>query len=438
MKSLPFVARVYVLAVVAVGGLLCARSILTLTIDQPAPFLWLLLLAVVASVFKIAVPMPASSQPLNLSLAFAPNFAALLVLDAPAAMLVAVVAAWTQTTFNSLRTRNPWHRTVFNMAALAVTMTATELTLRAVSGHGRPWGVRADAPALGAAAVTYYLVNSGVVAGAIAAVSAQPFFGLWRKHLLSGWLGHVFGAVAAALAVGTVGTSGFWVAPLLAVSLGLAYRGYRAYIHGMDQQQLAVQRLSDLHLATVEALALAIDAADQGSRVHLRRLQRHASLLARASGLDDDGMQAVVTAAMLHDIGMLAVPQHILAKREGLTDDERRKLWLHPQVGADIIHSVPFPSPVAPLILSHHERWDGAGYPDGLAGDEIPLGARIIFVADAYDAMTSDRVYRAKRSPAEALAELRRCAETQFDPAIVAAIADDHGVETLPAVALAS
>ena len=153
----------------------------------------------------------------------------------------------------------------------------------------------------------------------------------------------------------------------------------------MDQQQHAVQRLSDLHLATVEALALAIDAADQGSRLHLRRLQRHASLLARACSLGDDEVQAVATGAMLHDIGMLAVPQHILAKRDGLTDDERRKLWLHPQVGADIIHAVPFPSPVAPLILSHHEQWDGGGYPAGLLGEAIPLGSRIIALVDRFD-----------------------------------------------------
>ena len=167
MKSLPLAARIYVLAVVALGGLLAARSILTLTIDEPAPFVWLLLGAIATSVLKVHVPMPASSQPLTLSLAFAANFAALLLLDGSSAMIVAVIAAWTQTTFNTLRTRNPWHRTVFNMAALALTMAATELTLRFVSGHGRPWGVRADVPALGAAAATYYLVNSGVVAGAL-------------------------------------------------------------------------------------------------------------------------------------------------------------------------------------------------------------------------------------------------------------------------------
>jgi diguanylate cyclase (GGDEF)-like protein len=417
MKSLPFAARVYVLAVVAVGVLLAARSVLTLTIDDPAPFIWLLLGAIATSILKIHVPMPASSQPLTLSLAFAANFAALLLLDGSAAMVVAVIAAWTQTTFNTLRTRNPLYRTVFNMAALAVTMAATELTLRVVSGHGRPWGVRADVPALGAAAVTYYLVNSGVVAGAVAAASSQPFLRLWRKHLLSGWMGHVFGAAAAGLAVATAGGTAYWLVPLVALSLGLAYRAYRAYIRRMDQQQLAVQRLSDLHLATVEALALAIDAADQGSRIHLRRLQRHASLLARASGLTDEAVQAVVTAAMLHDIGMLAVPQHILAKREGLTDDERRKLWLHPQVGADIIHSVPFPSPVAPLILSHHERWDGRGYPAGLSGDEIPLGARIIALIDRFDAHLREPGIRLE----SALTRLSEDSGQALDPMLVAA-----------------
>jgi diguanylate cyclase (GGDEF)-like protein len=185
----------------------------------------------------------------------------------------------------------------------------------------------------------------------------------------------------------------------------------------MDQQQIAVQRLSDLHLATVEALALAIDAADQGSRLHLRRLQRHASLLARAMGLGDDAVQAVATAAMLHDIGMLAVPQHILAKREGLNDDERRKLWLHPQVGADIIHSVPFPSPVAPLILSHHERWDGRGYPAGLGGSEIPLGARIIALVDRFDALLRETGAKADA----ALARLTEDAGGALDPELVAA-----------------
>src|SRR4051812_5979533 len=171
MQSLPIVARVYVLAVVAAGAWLGVSSVVGLHLDRPGLFTALLLLSVVTSIFKISVPMPAkfAAQPLTMSLAFAANFAALLLLDGPSATLVAVIAAWSQTTFNVFRTKNPWHRTVFNMAALAVTMAATELTLDAVAGHGRPWDVKPDAIALLAGAAVYYLVNSGLVAGAVAA-----------------------------------------------------------------------------------------------------------------------------------------------------------------------------------------------------------------------------------------------------------------------------
>ena len=418
MHSLPLSARLYVLAVVAAGGLLAASALARLHITHPAAFGALLVLAVLTSVFKVSVPMPAplNAQPLTMSLAFAANFASLVILDGPSGTLIAMVAAWSQTTFNTFRSRNPWHRTVFNMAALAVTMAATDFALQIVAGHAGPWNLRTDAVALGAAAATYYVINSGVVAGALAMAGKQPFVRLWMRHLLSGWIAHVFGAAAAALAVTTVDRSAYWLAPLGALSLGLGYRAYRAYIERMDQQQLAVQRLSDLHLATVEALALAIDAADQGSRLHLRRLQRHASLLARACSLSDDEIQAVATGAMLHDIGMLAVPQHILAKRDGLTDDERRKLWLHPQVGADIIHAVPFPSPVAPLILSHHEQWDGGGYPAGLLGDAIPLGSRIIALVDRFDTLLREPGTTAQA----ALDRLGEDAGRVLDPDLVA------------------
>jgi diguanylate cyclase (GGDEF)-like protein len=418
MQSLPLVARVYVMAVAAAGAWLAASALAGLQLEYPTTFGALLVLAVLTSVFKVSVPMPAplNAEPLTMSLAFAANFASLVILDGPSSTLIAMVAAWSQTTFNTFRAPNPWHRTVFNMAALAVTMAATDVALRLVAGHAGPWNLRADAVALGAAAATYYIVNSGVVAGALALAGQQPFIRLWMRHLLSGWIAHVFGAAAAALAVATVDRSAYWLAPLGALSLGLGYRAYRTYIDRMDQQQRAVQRLSDLHLATVEALALAIDAADQGSRLHLRRLQRHASLLARACSLSDDEVQAVATGAMLHDIGMLAVPQHILAKRDGLTDDERRKLWLHPQVGADIIHAVPFPSPVAPLILSHHEQWDGGGYPAGLLGDAIPLGSRIIALVDRFDALLREP----GATPQVALERLREDAGHALDPDLVA------------------
>ena len=176
--------------------------------------------------------------------------------------------------------------------------------------------------------------------------------------------------------------------------------------------------MADLHLATIEALALAIDAKDQTAQSHIRRVQVYAAGIARALGMPDSEIQGVKTAALLHDIGKLAVPEHILSKPGPLTQEEFQKIRIHPQVGAEIISAVPFPYPVAPLILSHHERWDGKGYPQGLKGEEIPLGARILSVVDYFDALTSDRPYHKAMTPDAALALLQQEAGKALDPRV--------------------
>ena len=186
---------------------------------------------------------------------------------------------------------------------------------------------------------------------------------------------------------------GYWMATLAAAPLYLTYRTYKVYLGRIQDQQNHVQQVSDLHLATIEALALAIDAKDQTAQSHIRRVQVYAAGLARALGMPENEIQGVKTAALLHDIGKLAVPEHILSKPGPLTQEEFQKIRIHPQVGAEIISGVPFPYPVAPLILSHHERWDGKGYPAGLKGEEIPLGARILTVVDYFDALMSERPY---------------------------------------------
>src|SRR5712692_7184926 len=179
-------------------------------------------------------------------------------------------------------------------------------------------------------------------------------------------------------------------------TLYLTYRTYKVYtVRGDDGQEKPrdVMKSGHLHLATVEALARAIDAKDETAQTHIRRVQMYAACLARAMGLSELEIEGVKTAALLHDIGKIAVPEHILSKSGPLTPEEFQKLRIHPQVGAEIIAAVPFPFPVAPLILSHHERWDGAGYPRGLKGEEIPLGARILSAVDYYDAVTTERPY---------------------------------------------
>ncbi len=176
------------------------------------------------------------------------------------------------------------------------------------------------------------------------------------------------------------------------------------------------------------SLAKAVDARDAYTGSHSQRVSELAARIALQLGADAELVELTRLAASLHDLGKLAVPEEILRKPGPLTDPERMVLERHPQIGFRMLESLGV-DPVAEWVLHHHERWDGTGYPDGLHGDSIPLGARIIFVADAYDAMTSERVYQRRLSAEEALAELTRCAGTQFDPEVVAAFAADLGVE---------
>jgi len=179
------------------------------------------------------------------------------------------------------------------------------------------------------------------------------------------------------------------------------------------------RRVAAAHLAAIEALALAIDAKDQTAHYHIRRVQMYASGLARALGMSPHDISGVKIAALLHDIGKLAVPEHILAKPGPLTPEEFQKVRIHPRVGAAIIGDVPFPYPVAPLILNHHERWDGRGYPAGLREQQIPLGARILSIVDYFDALTSERPYHHAMPVDAAVALLQQEAGKALDPEVV-------------------
>jgi diguanylate cyclase (GGDEF)-like protein len=178
------------------------------------------------------------------------------------------------------------------------------------------------------------------------------------------------------------------------------------------------------------SLARAVDARDAYTGSHSERVSEFAARIALRLGLDAEQIQLTRLATSLHDLGKLAIPEEILRKPGMLTETERLVLERHPRIGFQMLESLDV-DPVADWVLHHHERWDGTGYPDGLQGEEIPLGARIIFVADAYDAMTSDRVYRSRMSEEQAMAELISCAGSQFDPAIVAAFVEEFGGVTI-------
>src|SRR6185295_13966658 len=265
----------------------------------------------------------------------------------------------------------------------------------------------------------YFFLNSALIACAIALSTKQPFGRVWHHNFLWSAPSYLVGAGLAAVATAASerGWSG-WLA-LLAVPLYLVFRSYHTVVARLREEQDQTRHAMEVQLATIEALALAIEAKAGCTPEHIRSIQQYAAMLAEASHLSDADVQAVRTAALLHDVGNMAVPEHILSKPEALTAEEFERVKIHPRVGAEILRQVPFGAPVAELVLHHHERWDGLGYPDGLRGDDIPVGARILAIADCYSTLQADRPYRPARTRQQALAVMREYAGKAFDPALV-------------------
>ena len=183
-----------------------------------------------------------------------------------------------------------------------------------------------------------------------------------------------------------------------------------------------LEDLASLNMRTIETLALAIEAKDHTTGDHLQRVRVYAMELGKDLGLSPAELQALQAASVLHDIGKLAVPESIISKPGKLTPEEFEKMKIHPIVGAEIVEQVRFPYPVAPIVHSHHEKWDGSGYPDGISGDAIPIGARILSAVDCLDALASDRQYRRALPLDEAMAHVVRESGKAFDPRVVAAL----------------
>jgi diguanylate cyclase (GGDEF)-like protein/putative nucleotidyltransferase with HDIG domain len=241
----------------------------------------------------------------------------------------------------------------------------------------------------------------------------------WRRNFLWSAPSYLVGAALAAVATAASARGWFGWLALLAAPLYLLFHSYHTVVARLREEQDQTHRAMEVQLATIEALALAIEAKAGCTPEHIRSIQQYAAALAEAAGLSDADVQAVRTAALLHDVGNMAVPEHILSKCDALTPEEFERVKIHPRVGADILRDVPFGAPVAALVLCHHERWDGLGYPSGLRGEYIPIGGRILAIADCYSTLQIDRPYRPARTQADALAVLSELAGTAYDPALV-------------------
>ncbi len=434
LGDLSVAVRAFVLGVVIVGAVVVVVAASGMRIERPGLLVLMATLALLTSTVKLTLPLSRGVSTLSVSNAL--TFAAMLLLDGGSAVAIVVVSAWGQCTFR-MRSRNPLHRTLFSMATLGIAAFAAARTFDVIAGVTPEAGASRSSmlAALGLldflraavpSALVYFFVNTFLIATAVGLTNHQRVHRVWLKGYLWSAPGYFVAAGVGCLALTADRWSQSWGA-LVAVPLYVTYRSYREFIGRIEEERAQVRQLSDVQLATIEALALAIEVKDQTSQSQIQRFQVYAEGLARSLGIDEDDVRAIKTAALLHDIGNLAIPEHILNKEGTLTDEEFRKLQIHPRVGADIVGSVPFPYPVAPLILSHHEHWDGSGYPEGLKGEDIPPGARVLTVVDFFTALLSDRPYRPAKSFGEAISLLNEAAGITLDPNFVARF-----VEILP------
>ncbi len=272
---------------------------------------------------------------------------------------------------------------------------------------------------LGLAATVYFIANAGSIAAVISLTEHRPLFRILVDCYFWSFPYYLVGAGIAG-AIAWINHTFNWETSLLLVpAVYLIYRSYRLYLGKLEDEKRHVEEMANLHLRTIEALALAIEAKDHTTHEHLQRVRVYAIEVAKELGVTGPELEALHAAALLHDIGKLAVPEHIISKPGRLTPEEFEKMKIHTLVGAEILERVRFPYPVVPIVRAHHEKWDGSGYPMGLKGAEIPIGARILSAVDYLDALASDRQYRRALPLRDVMQKLAAESGKSFDPKVV-------------------
>ncbi len=408
----------FVTAVVIVGGMALADSIAVLRQSPLNGYAVLLAVLTIAS-GRFVIKMPGRPATVSVSEVFV--FTSILLFGYAAATLtVALDGIWVSLTQKNRRL----YRTLFNVAEPAVSTWMAAHVFFAVARGGPEVHSVGGAPIVAVATVVmaavFFAFNSGLTAIAIALETPTSAYAVWRRHATYLAVNYYAAASLATLAVGQGGTINFGVAGLVVPLLILSYVAYREASTRVQEADRHIAEVEHLYQAAVEMLAIAVDAKDQVTHGHIRRVQRHTLAVAQALGVTEKrDLRAIEAGALLHDIGKLAVPDYVLNKPTELTRAEYESMKKHASMGARILTAVDFPYPIVPIVRHHHERWDGRGYPDGLAGTEIPLGARIIAVVDCFDALTSERPYRPKLSDHRAVEMIRARTGSFYDPTVV-------------------
>jgi diguanylate cyclase (GGDEF)-like protein/putative nucleotidyltransferase with HDIG domain len=415
MTSMPLKAKVFVSSLVALVGL----AVLTFGVSHwqsqdLTRYLCYFFLAMGASCLKVRLPGITGTMSVN----FLFILIGILELSFSETLALGCCATLVQC-FWHVKARPKAVQILFNLAnmatAIAVSYFAFHSLLAAKLYLRLP-------VLLASAAIIFFVMNTVPVAAIISLTEGKPLKKTWEECYFWCFPYYLVGAAIAGL-LSTLNRLIGWQSSLLVLPVVYwIYRSYHLYLARLESEKRHSEEMSDLHLRTIEALALAIEAKDHTTYRHLQRVQTYSVGLAKELGLDSTELDALRAAALLHDIGKLAVPEHIISKPGKLTPEEFEKMKIHPVVGAEILGPVKFPYPVVPIVRAHHEKWDGTGYPYGLKGEEIPMGARILAAVDCLDSLASDRQYRAALPLHEAMNHVAAEAGKSFDARVVEAL----------------
>jgi len=403
-------SQIYVAGHIALGVAALLEAIANWHSADPARLISFSVAAALGSVLKLQ--LPGLRGVVSVSALFV--VIGIVNLSLPEAVFVGALSMAVQCTWRTA-VRPKLLQTAFNISVLVI---AIAIAARVFAYAQRQFP---EPVSLGLLAFAYFCANTFPIATIIGLTEGKPILTVWSNYRWT--LAYYTVGASMAWVIGTLPNSIQWEFPIICLPLVyLVHRSNRTHLAKMEQERTHMQALNGLHLRTIEALALAIDAKDHTTHDHLQRVRLYATEIGRDLGLPELELEALTAAAVLHDIGKLAVPESIISKPGKLTRSEFEKMKIHPVVGAEILERVEFPYPVVPIVRSHHEKWDGTGYPYGLQGEEIPIGARILSAVDCLDALASDRQYRKALPLDEAMARVASEAGTAFDPGVVKAL----------------
>lgn len=421
-RNLPPKAKIYVTIIVLAGTMIVLQSFYAL-LARPIGWDWaiLALLTLVSGSATVRLP----SLPATISVSETFVFTSVLLFGPSAGTLTVALDALVISLWSYTR-GHPLYKIVFNVCALPLTIWIAAHVfflfpgVAPISDPTVDISIRGLVLPLLVFTILYFSLNSWIITGAIALEKGLSALTIWRKNFLWLSLNYFGGASVALLLVSYTRQLDYTYLAVIIPLLIVLYLTFSTSMGRVADANKHLGQLNSLYMSTIETLAMAIDAKDQITHGHIRRVQTFAVRLAQAVGVTDPSLiRAIEAASLLHDMGKLAVPEYILNKPGPLTPAEFAKMKLHASVGADILSAIDFPDPVVPIVRHHHENWDGTGYPDGLAGTDIPIGARILSVVDCFDALTSDRPYRPRLSDRDALRILTDRRGVMYDPLVV-------------------